>query len=680
MSNAQQSLLTNYNTSTTGFTVSVSEPLKHLWSTRGVSRVGITYALSRASVTTFNDNTRNVFQSLAFRSGVAGPNQLNGIITSTISPSFTYSEPRPRGGPALRPRLQRVGADRRRGRQREVHLAGRELPAVLPDEGPAHQPRRPQRPRHARCSSRTSTASAARSPRPPTASTAAARTTSAASTSGRHRHTPSFRSRSSSTSPTPTAPLIPRDPTNPSLGNIQIPIPIYRLVSVGGDTQLTANIEYRIPIVNQVTFAFFTDFGLTGDLEPSQLRQSVAGAAVLSSPLYGCPQFINGACYGGKADSGLLAAAACTPCRTPTSCRACPSGARVAGDPAHRQCAVPASTTRITRCGSSRTCRSNWPWTTTLPHPVPEQRRGALQLPAGTAALRPLVPVARAAQDLPPDREHDLLSPRHRVVHQQDVNGMSVSAVTFVAGSDNSRDRVVASPRPCPHIRESSERGLMRLISATALCLSSLLSSTAYAADAPPAVLAVSDAHTTFSVKGSPAKPSVPAWPHWLWPKIEGATWVWTAYKVTPAEAHDGSPIVTFRRTFNAASAGQGTLQITADNGFDVSLKASSSADTGLSTPLPTTMGSLLRSRPSRSPFSEAPTPLSSAPSTITAATPTTPRPTPLASYSSSLPLRVSPQRSRPAARQRSTASTSIPTRPPSAPTPSPCSTRSPPC
>ncbi len=84
-------MLTNYNQSTTGFTVSASEPLKHLWSNRGVSRVGVTYALSRASVTTFNDNTRNVFQSLAFRSGVQGPNQLNGIITSTIAPSFTYS-------------------------------------------------------------------------------------------------------------------------------------------------------------------------------------------------------------------------------------------------------------------------------------------------------------------------------------------------------------------------------------------------------------------------------------------------------------------------------------------------------------------------------------------------------------------------------------------------------------
>lgn len=100
-----------------------------------------------------------------------------------------------------------------------------------------------------------------------------------------------------------------------------------------------------------------------------------------------------------------------------------------------------------------------------------------------------------------------------------------------------------------------------------------LLPSVLRAADPPPpTVLAVSDAHTSFSIKGGPWKPAVPAWNHWLWPKIDGATWVWTAYKVTPTEAHDGSPIITFRRTFTAPAAGQATLQITADNAFDATL------------------------------------------------------------------------------------------------------------
>ena len=81
---------------------------------------------------------------------------------------------------------------------------------------------------------------------------------------------------------------------------MQIPLPIYRLASIGGDTSITANVEYRIPIVNQVTFAFFTDFGLTFNTQPSQLRQSVEGLTSINSPLYGCPQLINGDCFGGQ--------------------------------------------------------------------------------------------------------------------------------------------------------------------------------------------------------------------------------------------------------------------------------------------------------------------------------------------------------------------------------------------
>ena len=93
---------------------------------------------------------------------------------------------------------------------------------------------------------------------------------------------------------------VPRDPSNPLLGNVEIPLPIYRMVSIGGDTSVTANVEYRIPIVNQVTFAFFTDFNLTFDTLSSQLRQSVAGQSIIGGASYGCPTYVNGACYGGQ--------------------------------------------------------------------------------------------------------------------------------------------------------------------------------------------------------------------------------------------------------------------------------------------------------------------------------------------------------------------------------------------
>ena len=98
----------------------------------------------------------------------------------------------------------------------------------------------------------------------------------------------------------PDGSTVPRDPTNGTLGNVQIPLPVFRLASVGSDTSFSSNLEYRIPIVNQVTFAFFTDFGMNFDLQSSQLRQSVLGQAQLNAPLYGCPQVVNGSCLGGK--------------------------------------------------------------------------------------------------------------------------------------------------------------------------------------------------------------------------------------------------------------------------------------------------------------------------------------------------------------------------------------------
>jgi len=79
----------------------------------------------------------------------------------------------------------------------------------------------------------------------------------------------------------------------------QIPLPIYRLAPFGGDTSITSNLEYRFPIVDQVTFAFFSDFGLTMNTEAKQLRQSPEGVSTINSPLYGCPQVVNGNCVGG---------------------------------------------------------------------------------------------------------------------------------------------------------------------------------------------------------------------------------------------------------------------------------------------------------------------------------------------------------------------------------------------
>jgi outer membrane protein insertion porin family len=298
LTNAQQSLLTNYNTATTGLTVSVSKPLRHLFAHTGVSRVGVSYALSRSSVTTFNDNTRNVFQSLAFRSGVQGQNQLSGIITSVITPSFTFSSldraVGPHAGKDFNVAVQVAGA----GGNVKYYSPQMSYRQFFPMKG-----LRVNREGHNVLGYRLQFAHIAGfggQVAPPTNRIY----------SGGESDLRGFDVRSAGPYtfiPTkimfnltnPDGTTVPRDPTNPALGNVQIPLPIYRLASVGGDTSFTANLEYRIPIVSQVTFAFFTDFGMTFDALPGQLRQSVAGQAAISSPLYGCPQFVNGACFGG---------------------------------------------------------------------------------------------------------------------------------------------------------------------------------------------------------------------------------------------------------------------------------------------------------------------------------------------------------------------------------------------
>ncbi len=299
LTNAQQSLLTNYNQSSTGLTVSSSTALRKLFRRSGVARVGISYSLSRSGITTFNDNTRNVFQSLAFRSGIAGQNQLEGIITSVITPSFSFSTldraVGPHNGKDFNIAFQVAGA----GGNTKYYAPTLAYRQFFPMKG-----LRINREGHNVLGYRiqfSNIAGFGGEVAPPFQRVYG----------GGENDVRGFDVRSSApyaflpnkvlfNLTNPDGQLIPRDPTNSTLGNVQIPLPIYRLASIGGDTSITSNVEYRIPIVNQVTFAFFTDFGMVFNTQASQLRQSVLGQSAINSPLYGCPIFANGTCSGGK--------------------------------------------------------------------------------------------------------------------------------------------------------------------------------------------------------------------------------------------------------------------------------------------------------------------------------------------------------------------------------------------
>jgi outer membrane protein insertion porin family len=76
----------NYNQDSTGFTIFASYPLRKL----SFARFSLQYGLTRTNITAFNDASKLLFTQLQFRS-IAGPSALNGIISSTITPSISYS-------------------------------------------------------------------------------------------------------------------------------------------------------------------------------------------------------------------------------------------------------------------------------------------------------------------------------------------------------------------------------------------------------------------------------------------------------------------------------------------------------------------------------------------------------------------------------------------------------------
>jgi outer membrane protein insertion porin family len=76
----------DYNQNSTGFTIFASYPPKKY----PFARIGLTYGLTRTSIKSFNQASTLLFESLQFRS-ITGPSALNGIVSSTISPTLTYS-------------------------------------------------------------------------------------------------------------------------------------------------------------------------------------------------------------------------------------------------------------------------------------------------------------------------------------------------------------------------------------------------------------------------------------------------------------------------------------------------------------------------------------------------------------------------------------------------------------
>jgi outer membrane protein insertion porin family len=295
LSTAERSLTQNYNVGSDGFNFSVSYPLKR----HAFQRVGATYSWTKSTITAFSTASQTFFQTIAFRSGIQGSNPLAGVINSNISINYTYntvSDPlRPHIGKEYTAFLQTSGIwgsvryinpvvaykrfipmhylmankDGRNTLGIRVQLAY--IEGLSGDVAPPNN-------RFYSGGEQEIRGFDVRGATP-------------------YGYVPT---RVNFQLTNPDGQCVPRDPTNPEDNQcIQVPLPIYGVASIGGDTSLTANAEYRIPVVGPFDFKFFDDFGIDTAVNRNQLKQSPEGFASLTAPLYGCPVFNNGACQGG---------------------------------------------------------------------------------------------------------------------------------------------------------------------------------------------------------------------------------------------------------------------------------------------------------------------------------------------------------------------------------------------
>ncbi len=292
---AQQSLTQNYNVGSDGFNFSLGYPLKR----HAFQRIGVTYSLTKSNITAFSTASQTFFQSIAFRSGIQGSNPLAGIINSSIAFTYTYntvSDPiRPHTGKEYSAYVQLAGLW---GDVRYIN------PVIAYKRFIPMHYLVPLNTGHNVLGIRAQLGYIQ-------GITGAVAPPNNRMYSGGEFDMRGFEVRAATpygyvptrvnfTLTNPDGSCVPRDPTNPQDNQcIQVPLPIYGVASVGGDTNLTTNLEYRIPVIGPFTFALFDDFGINAAVNRGQLQQSPEGFAALTAPLYGCPVFNNGACEGG---------------------------------------------------------------------------------------------------------------------------------------------------------------------------------------------------------------------------------------------------------------------------------------------------------------------------------------------------------------------------------------------
>ncbi len=271
-----QALLQNYTQTSTGFTTSLSYPIK-----RSFKRVGITYAFDDTTLQTYSAASTLYFQSLAFR-GLSGPNALTGIQTSKVVPSFSYNRidnpQRPHTGQSFFAATEFAGLGgnthyikpvvewkkfrpMNKGRNTlGLRVQGSWISGYAGDVAPPFD-------RFYMGGDQDIRGFDIRSISPVVL----------------------FPSAITIPLQNPDGTTIPLDPTNPRRGTWNVTLPVNQLIFPGGDTSWVTNLEYRVPIVGPVTLAPFVDTGMDFITNTSQLRIANTQVLTLNTTSYGCP-------------------------------------------------------------------------------------------------------------------------------------------------------------------------------------------------------------------------------------------------------------------------------------------------------------------------------------------------------------------------------------------------------
>ena len=270
----------NYIQNSTGITLFASYPARRF----SFARFGLQYGLTRTSIKSFNEASTLLFESLQFRS-LTGPSALNGIVSSTITPSVTYNTVNhpifPTGGKSYYYSLAFSGIG---GNVKSItnvfdmkyfHSINKKRNVIGVHVSAAHI---------TSFGSTTSTCPATLITIPPCTPQTVPNEVPPFSRlyMGGESDIRGFDVRSISPVsfiPEATAQRISyHDPTaGGALRSFTVPVLTYVATLPGGDFQGFGNLEYRIPIVGPVTVGFFADAGTDGVLRRSALQLNPSG-------------------------------------------------------------------------------------------------------------------------------------------------------------------------------------------------------------------------------------------------------------------------------------------------------------------------------------------------------------------------------------------------------------------